>query len=94
MSGDRSRTRRQLAAECFALAQQTFDANLRASLVGMAQKWLDLAELGPQEHDEALFRAIRAKIGEELREQYKLPPELTHRMLTLLMQLDGQNDAD
>ena len=60
----------------------------------MAQKWLDLAELGPQEQDEALFRAIRAKIGEELREQYELPPELTHRMLTLLMQLDGHNDAD
>ena len=53
MSGDRSRTREQLAADCFALAQQTFDATLRASLVGMAQKWLDLAELGPQEQDEA-----------------------------------------
>jgi hypothetical protein len=71
MSSDRSRERRQLAAECFGLAQQIADPHLRASLVAMAQTWLDLAERGPQKHDEATLRAIRVNIGKELRAQYE-----------------------
>jgi hypothetical protein len=34
-------------------------------------------------------RVIRTKIGQELRAHYGLPQGLPHRMLTLLMQLDG-----
>jgi hypothetical protein len=43
MRDDRSTERRQFAAECLAVARQTADPNIRASLVGMAQKWLELA---------------------------------------------------
>jgi hypothetical protein len=40
---DRSHERRQFAAECLALAQRAADAHVRASLIDMAQKWLELA---------------------------------------------------
>jgi hypothetical protein len=94
MSGDRSRERRQLAAECLAAAKKTSDVQVRASLVEMAQKWLDLAERC--EHDawntNLRLRALQAAIGEELRAQYELPQELPHRILTLLMQLNEGNE--
>lgn len=96
MSGDWSRERRRMAAECLAVAKQTSDARIRASMVEMAQKWLDLAELS--EHDgwnEALrLRALEAAIGQELRALYELPYKLPHRLLTLLMQLNAQADTD
>jgi hypothetical protein len=41
---DRSYERRQFAAECLALAQCASDLNVRASLIDMAQKWLQLAD--------------------------------------------------
>src|ERR1700730_9122478 len=94
MSSDRSRARRQLAAECLAAAKKTSDVQVRASLVEMAQKWLDLAERC--EHDawntNLRLRALQAAIGEELRAQYELPQELPHRILTLLMQLNEGNE--
>src|SRR5580692_10751732 len=69
VSGDRSRERRRMAAQCLAMARQASDSGVRASLVEMAQKWLDLAERS--EHDEwneALrLRALEAAIGQELR---------------------------
>jgi hypothetical protein len=34
-----------MAAECLAAARQTTDARGRKSLIDIAQKWLDLAEL-------------------------------------------------
>jgi hypothetical protein len=37
-------------------------------------------------------RAIRTKIGQELRERYDLRQELPHRILTLLTQLDEDNE--
>jgi hypothetical protein len=81
-----------MAAECLAVAKQTCDLRVRASLLEMAQRWLELAELS--EHDgrnEALrLRALEAAIGQELRAFYKLPQELPHRLLTLLMQLDTE----
>jgi hypothetical protein len=43
MPDNPSRKRRELAAQCLALAEQTYDLNVRAKLVAMAQKWLDLA---------------------------------------------------
>jgi hypothetical protein len=36
--------RRQFAAECLALARQAADLNIRAALISMAQKWLELAD--------------------------------------------------
>jgi len=53
---DRSRERRRFAAECLALAQRTADLNARASLIDMAQKWLDLAR--EQRSDQALRDAV------------------------------------
>jgi hypothetical protein len=57
-----------MAAECLAVAKQTFDSGVRASLVEMAQKWLYLAELCEHNgYNEALrLRALEAAIGEEL----------------------------
>ena len=95
MSSDRSRARRQLAAECLAAAKKTSDVQVRASLVEMAQKWLDLAERC--EHDawntNLRLRALQAAIGEELRAQYELPQELPHQLLTLLMQLNAEQEG-
>jgi hypothetical protein len=85
-----------MAAECLAAAKQTSDAGVRASLVEMAQKWLDLAKRS--EHDglnEALrLRALEAAIGQELRALYAPPRHMPHRLLTLLMQLDTQWETD
>jgi hypothetical protein len=39
----RFQERRRLAAECLARARQVSDATVRASLLGMAQKYLELA---------------------------------------------------
>jgi hypothetical protein len=39
------------------------------------------------------LRAIQTKISRELRSQYKLPEELPHRMFTLLMQLDAEQNG-
>jgi hypothetical protein len=94
MSGDRSRERRQLAAERLIFAKQMADWRTRASVLGMAQRWLDLAEFHDDDAlDKALrLRAIQTKIGQELRAQYELPKELPHQLLTLLMQLNAQHD--
>ena len=78
------------------MAKQASDANIRASLVEMAWEWLDLAELGEWDNwEKALrLRAVQTKIGQELRAQYELPEELPHGILTLLMQLNAQPDAE
>ena len=95
MAGDRSRELRRLASECLTLARQTSDPRVRTSLLEMAQKRLDLAELSEHEvWNEALrLRALQAAIGQELRAQYELPPELPHRILTLLLQLNDIKTA-
>jgi hypothetical protein len=43
MPDERSHERRKLAGECFARAQQTSDLNVRAHLLSIAERWLDLA---------------------------------------------------
>ena len=90
------RERRQRASECLAMAKQASDANIRASLVEMAWEWLDLAELDEWDNwEKALrLRAVQTKIGQELRAQYELPEELPHQLLTLLMQLNAQQDSE
>jgi hypothetical protein len=85
MPDNPSRKRRELAAQCLALAEQISDVNVRAKLVAMAQKWLDLAndEFGSHELDAwnktFYHRAIQTKIREEHRAQYEPPPELPDR---------------
>jgi hypothetical protein len=94
---DPSRERRRLAAEFMATAKLITDSKIRASILALAQKWLDLAERGlsQQEADRAAcLRDIQTKIGQELRATYDLPQELPHRMRTLLMQLNDQSDGD
>jgi len=85
-----------MAAECLAVAKQTADSGIRASLLEMEQKWLDLAERSQQDGwNEALrLRAIDAAIGQELRALYELPHKLPHRLLTLLIQLNAQSEAN
>jgi len=96
MSSDRSHERRQLAAERLIFAQQMADWRVRASVLGMTQRWLDLAE--PSDHgalDEALrLQAIQTEIGSRLRAHYQLPCDLPHQLLTLLMQLNGKPEEE
>jgi hypothetical protein len=55
MPDNPSRKRRELAARCLVLAEQTSDLTVRAKFVAMAQKWLDLAndEFGSHEELDA-----------------------------------------
>ena len=88
MLGDRSRERRRMAAECLALARQISDSGVRASLVEMAQKWLDLAELCDHErwHEALRLRAVEAAIGRELRALYVLSPPSERLSVVPLME--------
>jgi hypothetical protein len=97
MSDDRLRERRQLAAQRLIFAKQMADWKIRASVLGMTQRWLDLAELRkePDASDKALrLRAIQTLIGRELRAQYQLPQELPHGVLTLLIQINAPQDRE
>jgi hypothetical protein len=93
MPDDRSGARRKLAAECLAAAQRTSNLKLRASLLRIAQRWLDLAnaEFNPAEpdaSDKALYNlGIQAKIGQGLRSHFELPRQLPHQISALLMQI-------
>jgi hypothetical protein len=96
MLDDRTRDRRKLAAECLITAQEITDPNLRAVLLGMAQRWLDLAngDYDPTARDDldvAVYRqVILAQLGQELQAQFALPHELPQQLIALLMQLDGK----
>src|ERR1700704_3171118 len=90
MANDPSRERRRRASQCLELARQTDELNARASLLAIAQKWLDLAEAS--EHNawnEALrARAIQAAIGREVAVMYPPPQDLPERLFDLLRRLD------
>jgi hypothetical protein len=102
MSSDRSHERRQLAAERLIFAKQMTDWSMRASVLGMTQRWLDLAEPRDQDAlddqyalDKALrLQTIQADIGRRLRAHYQLPCCVPHQLLTLLMQLNGKQDEE
>jgi hypothetical protein len=87
MSGDRSRERRRLAAERLIFAKQMEDWRIRASVLGMTQRWLELAQSRePIALDKALrLQAIQTNIGRALRAQFDLPREMPHQILTLLI---------
>jgi hypothetical protein len=93
MSSDRSYERRQLAAERLIFAKQMADWRMRASILGMTQRWLDLAE--PSDPDAFLrLQAIQTEIGRKLRAHYQLPCDLPHQLLALLMQLNGKQSEE
>ena len=91
MAGDRSRELRRLAAECLTLARQTSDDRARASLLAMAQTWLDLAEF----HQRSVHHhVVRTTIGKELESLYRLPHCLPPHFLALLAQLSTASKDD
>jgi hypothetical protein len=47
-------------------------------------RWLPTGEEPP-------YRAIEMQIGKELQARYEPPRELPHRLLALLMQMNGRN---
>ena len=98
MWADRSREQRRLAVQFMATARLITDANIRASILALAQKWLDFAERGsdrPEAFDRAAcLRDIQTKIGQQLRANYDLPQELSDGMLALLMQLNAQQNEE
>lgn len=96
MSVDRSRERRQRACECLAMAKQASNANIRALLVEMAWKWLDLAELDEWNNWEKAWRvrAIQTNIGRELRGQFEVPQEMPPPILALLVQINAPQDGE
>jgi hypothetical protein len=87
---------RRLAEECFLLARGASDGGAEASFLTMAQCWLDLAEI--IEHDgwnaSQRCRAIQAVIGDELQKLYGLPNRLPPRILTVLTQLNEDNNLE
>jgi hypothetical protein len=95
MSGDRSREHRRLAAECLAMARQTSDTQIRAYLVDMAQRWLDLDELAEHDPQNKYLRrrAIQAAIGEGLKSLYGLSYSLPPHFLALLAQLNAEIES-
>jgi hypothetical protein len=98
MSHDPAREQRERAAERLALAQRISDSTLRASLVAMAQKWLDRAHKEPHSNQTdpsnktLYYYFLQTNIGRELQDQFDLPQQMPHRMLTLLMQLNERTD--
>jgi hypothetical protein len=97
MSDDRSRQRKHIATQRLIFAKQMADWKIRASVLGMTQRWLDLAERReePDAADKALrLRAIQTRIGRELRAQYQLSQELPRGILTLLLQINVPFDRD
>ena len=77
------------------LARRTSDSQTRTSLLDLAQKWIDLAELSEHDpwNDALRLRAIQAAIGQTLRNLYDVPRELPHNILTILIQLDVGSEA-
>ena len=73
------------------MAKQAPDASIRALLVEMAWKWLDLAELDEWDNWEKAWRvrAIQTNIGQELRAQLDLSQEMPPPILALLAQIDA-----
>jgi hypothetical protein len=78
------------------MAKQASNANIRALLVEMAWKWLDLAELDEWNNWEKAWRvrAIQMKIGRELGAQLDVPQEMPDRILALLMRIDAPQDGE
>jgi hypothetical protein len=93
MVPDRSRGHRRRAAECLVRAKQATELPVRASLIAMAQKWLDLAERAENDRGTPPLSALVVDVGHELRAVYELPRDLPHHLLALLIQLNTEGDT-
>jgi hypothetical protein len=60
----------------------------------MGQQWRDEWAPAPAWEGPPPYRAIEMEIGRELRERMKLLQELPHNLLTLLMQLTGEEESE
>jgi hypothetical protein len=78
------------------LIPTTFRTGPTASLAYMAQNWLDLAELAEDHADSRSLRrrAIAAAIGAELKFMYGLQHSMPPHFLSLLAQLNPENQSD
>jgi hypothetical protein len=91
---DTFREQRQFAVDLMATARLITDPRIRATIVALADKWLNIAA-GPdfssrKEH----LLALQAEIGQELRNAYSVPGELSSRFLVLLAQINDQGNAN
>jgi hypothetical protein len=86
----------EILAHAVELETQSGPPLSKSSGIAERQRARDFAVNNPKEVIHTLrnrapnHRVIQAKIGQELRALYSLPHELPHRILTLLMQLNGQ----
>jgi hypothetical protein len=71
MSADSSRERRRLAAELVGTARLITDSKIRASILALAQKWLDLAERGLSEQEAWNGRHVFATFKEKLGKSFE-----------------------
>jgi hypothetical protein len=95
MPDDWAQSYRRSAAKRLAQARQASDLQMRASLMLMAQRWLEQAKLIEQSALEQPLRhrAIQCGIGSRLKGLYQplhcLPPDF----IALLSQLDRRDDG-
>jgi hypothetical protein len=93
-----------IAAEILvhAVALETQSGPPLSKSSGMAEREREARDFAPNNPKEVIqalrnrapdHRVIQAKIGQELRALYSLPHQLSHRILTLLMQLNGQRQT-
>jgi hypothetical protein len=78
------------------MAKRASDVSVRAILIEIAWKWLDLAELNEWDSWEKTRRVrdIQTNIGRELRAQFDLPQELPPPILALLVQIDAPREGE
>ena len=91
MPRDRSQEFRHLATEWLTLARQASEAQERASLLFIAQKWLELAERAERQSYTVSLRrrAIQMAIGKKLKNIYGVSPDVPPDLLAVLARLDG-----
>jgi hypothetical protein len=90
MTGDRSQGYRRYAAECLTLAQRATDDRVRASLLAMSERWLELARR--REQSASGGHVIRAAIGRELNTLWQVSHCLPPHMLALLAELTAAQE--
>jgi hypothetical protein len=94
MASDRSQKYRHLANECLTQARQSADTQARASLIAVAQRWLDLAEIAEHDaaHESLRRRGIQRAIGDELKKLFGLSSTLPPHILSLLAEMNAASN--
>jgi hypothetical protein len=88
---DQSQQWGRLGSEWLGLAQRTADPKARASLLAVAHRCLELAEVPERNAQSSRRCAIEAGIGPGLRDFCSLPSDVPHRLLALLIQMNAEN---